>query len=285
MIARALILCVIAACGSDAPERPRTFGGDRFVDLRIPADFEDGRRYPLVVVLHGYTINGVVQEAYLGTKALVDAGDAFVVAPTGTYNSQNKPFWNADPACCDFEGQAPDDVDYLATLIEDIADAWPIDRDAVHVVGHANGGFMAYRLACERAELMASIIVIAGAASLDPAACQPARPVNVLHLHGTADIEFPYAGGGMFGGTPDSPGAVESVTRWAAHDGCDATRTPGPTIDLDTTVAGAETRTESFGCPAGRGVELWSLEGTEHLPNVVSTFVPAVWPWLLAHVR
>lgn len=280
---RALVVCALVACGDEPPARPLTFGGERFVDLQVPAGFQEGKKYPLVVVLHGYTINGFLQQAYLGIKSLVDDGEAFVVAPTGVYNSENKPFWNADPACCDFEGIDPDDVGYLSTLIEDIAGTWPIEREMIYLIGHANGGFMAYRLACERADLPAAIVVIAGAASLDPAACSPSRSVSVLHMHGTADIEFPYAGGGMFGGTPGSPGAVESVSRWAAFDGCDPTLSPGEIYDLDSVVAGAETRTESFGCPTGVGVSLWSMEGTEHLPGMTTTFVPAVWPWLLEH--
>ncbi|MCW5804499.1 MAG: hypothetical protein KIT31_19165 [Deltaproteobacteria bacterium] len=276
-------LALCAACGGTPAERPRVFGGDRAVDLQIPPDFDESRRYPLVLVLHGYTVTGFVQQAYLGLKRLVEDNEAFVVAPTGISNSQKKPFWNADPACCDFEGMNPDDVGYLGGLVDDIVDAWPIDPSRVYAIGHANGGYMAYRLACDRADAFASIVVIAGAAGLDPAACAPSRPVSVLHLHGTADIEFAYTGGGMFGMTPASPGAVASVERWAAFDGCSTTRTPGAPLDLDAVVPGAETQPEAFACSGGPGVELWTMTDSEHLPNMVDTFVPTVWPWLLDH--
>lgn len=246
---------------------------------------DEDRAYPLVVVLPGYSITGYVQQAYLGLQQLVNDDRALVVAPTGTYNSMRKPFWNADEACCDYEGANPDDVGYLAALIDDIADAWPVDRGAVFAIGHGNGGNMAYRLACDRAESVAAIVVIAGGAAIDAAACAPARPVSVLHLHGTADPEFEYEGGGPFQNAPEAPGAVESVSRWAAHDGCDAARAPGPALDLDAVVAGAETRTERFACPAPAAVELWTLEGSDHLPDMVGSFPLNVWPWLEARAR
>jgi polyhydroxybutyrate depolymerase len=145
---------------------------------------------------------------------------------------------------------------------------------------------MAYRMACERAEAIAAVVVIAGAAGMDPAACQPAQPVSVVHMHGTADPEFNYEGNGPFQMAPGSPGAIESATRWAGYDGCDATRTAiEPALDLDSVVDGAETHRESFGCPAPIDVELWTMEGTSHLPGMTTTFVPTLWPWLLDHRR
>lgn len=281
----AAIAALLAACGDGSAERPRTFGGERPVDLELPAALDDGAAYPLVLVLPGYTVTGYIQEAYLGLRMLRDAGGAFVVAPTGTYDSQGKPFWNADEACCDFEHASPDDVGYLASLIDDIAAAWPIDRGAVFVIGQGNGGNMAYRLACDRADAVAAIVAVGAGAAIDPAACAPARPVGILHVHGTVDAEFAYDGGGPFQMAPGAPGAVECVTRWAGHDGCGAVRTADTALDLDVVVPGAETRPERFDCPPPLAVELWTMEGSGHLPNMVDAFVPAVWPWLLARRR
>jgi polyhydroxybutyrate depolymerase len=273
---------LLAACGGDAAERTRTFGGDRAALLQIPAMLDEDRAYPLVVALHGYSITGYIQQAYFGLRMLTDTSRAFVVAPTGYYDSQGKPYWNADEGCCDHERAGPDDVGFLATLIDDIAGEWPIDREAVFAIGQANGGNMAYRLACDRADAVTAIVAVAAGAGIDPAACAPARPVSVLHVHGTADLEFAYEGGGPFQMAPGAPGAVESVTRWAGHDGCATARTPDAAFELDAVVAGAETRPERFGCAPPIAVELWTMEGSDHLPSFVDTFVPAIWPWLEA---
>lgn len=280
-----LLLIAITGCGGDPATRPRTFGGDRPVDLQVPAAFDEHKSYPLVMVLHGYSASGFVQEAYFGLHALLDADQALVLAPDGNVDSSGKQFWNADPACCDLDHTNPDDSGYLAKVIEDVSAAWPVDRKAVFLIGHSNGGYMAYRMACDHADAIASIVVLAGGASTDPAACQPSQPVNLLHLHGTADPEVPYAGQGPTGMTPNAPGAVASATRWAGYDGCQATTTQGTPLDLDNSIAGAETQPETFGCTAPIDVELWTMNGSSHIPAPTPAFEPALWAWLDGHHR
>jgi polyhydroxybutyrate depolymerase len=229
-------------------------------------------------VLHGYGVNGFTQYAFFGMQSVVNAGDALVIAPDGTTDSSGMQFWNADPACCDFDHANPDDVGYIGGLIEEVSAAWPIDPQRVYVAGHSNGGYMAYRMACERADAIAAIGVLAGEAASVPSACQPSQPVSVLHLHGTADEVVPYDGG--LGGL----GAEGSVAQWASHDGCGTTRTPTTTYDLDTTVVGAETHaTATDGCPAGIGVELWTMEGSSHIPLLDASFAPTLMAWFTDH--
>lgn len=273
MMCRAIAVVVLVACGStSSTPPPRTFGGDRPVNLQVPSTVEDGKRYPLVVVLHGFGANGFVQEAYFGMSSLAADDTAFVLAPDGTTNSLGKQFWNADPNCCDHEHQNPDDVAYLGGLIDEVSAAWPIDPKAVVVIGHSNGGYMAYRLACDRADVIGDIVVLAGQAA--STTCTPSRAVNVLHIHGSADDTVPFAV------------AAPSVQTWAAYDHCGAKRDLGPALDLDGTIAGSETRTEvATGCPAGVAVELWTVEGGGHIPSLTSAFEPAVWQWLIDHRR
>lgn len=279
-----LLLTVLAACGGedDAP-RPLTFGGARPVDLKVPATLTDGKRYPLYLVLHGFGASGFTQSAYFGVSGLPAADAALVLAPDGTPNSGGRQFWNADAACCDFEGQKPDDVAYLGGLLDDVIDAWPVDRDQVFVLGHSNGGFMAYRMACERADVIAAIGSLAGLASSNAAMCQPSREVNVLQIHGTMDATVPYTAGGSGIGTV---GAEGSVTQWGTHNGCGTTRTDGATLDLESSVPGAETHPHATsGCPANGAVDLWEMQGAGHIPNWGPTFTPTLVQWFADHRR
>lgn len=274
-------LYVLAACGGgDGGPRPVTFGGDRPVDIKLPPAFNDGRDYPLIIGLHGFGSQGFVHAAYFGLSRLVADGEALLLAPDGTVDSTGKQFWNADPVCCDFEGKNPDDVGYIARLIEDVTAAYPVDTSRVFVIGHSNGGFMAYRFACERPDLVTAIAGLAGAAASMPATCTPERAVNVLHIHGTADESVSYTGGGIGAG-----GAEASVLSWAGHDGCGASLTPGATYDLETALPGAETQALVAACPPGTGVELWKVEGGSHIPNWGSAFTPTLWQWLTDHPR
>jgi len=280
-----LLVAMLAACGGDpdAP-RPTTFGGDRPVDLKAPATLADGTQYPLYLVLHGFGANGFAQSAYFGVSGLPAANEAFVIAPDGTPNSMGRQFWNADAACCDFENQKPDDVAYLGTILDDVlASGWPVDPKRVFVVGHSNGGFMSYRLACERSDIIAAIASLAGLASSNAATCQPAREVNVLQIHGTVDATVPYAAGGSGIGTV---GAEGSVNQWATHNGCGATRTDGTALDLEVTVAGTETYPHAtVGCPANGAVDLWEMRGAGHIPNWGPAFTPTLLQWFADHPR
>ena len=267
-------LCLLAACGgSDSGPRPTTFGDARPVDIKVPPAFDDSRDYPLIVGLHGYGANAFVHTAYFGLTKLVTDGEAIMIAPDGTVDTGGRQFWNADPACCDFGNLNPDDVGYIGKLIDDIIEAYPIDKSRVFVIGHSNGGYMAYRMACERPDVITAIAGLAGSASSQPTACTPARSVNILHMHGTADATVPY-----------NNNAEGSVLQWAGHDGCGTTLTAGATFDLEA-IAGSETQALTAACPANVTVELWKLDGVGHIPNWGPAFTPTMWKWLTDHPR
>jgi polyhydroxybutyrate depolymerase len=271
---------IVDAGGPDAP-RPTVFGGNRPVEIVTPQPLTPGKRYPLILLLHGFGASGSLQATYFGTNELAEQDKAILLSPDGTLNSNAERFWNADHTCCDFQNQQPDDVAYLGGLIDDVMATWPIDPDAVFIVGHSNGGFMAYRLACERADVIAAIAPFAGLAAYT--ACQPARPVNVLHIHGTDDDRVPYTAGGS---GQWNTGADASVTQWAARNGCGSTRTPGAPLDLVAFPLFNETTTVSVsGCPANGAVDFWTIEGGSHIPVWSSAFLPSLFTWLSAHQR
>ncbi len=279
----ATVALLLAACGADETgPREKTFGGDRPADLQTPATLTDGKQYPLIVLLHGYSANGFAQTAYFHLRTLLDADAALFIAPDGTTDAGGKQFWNADPSCCDFGNTGVDDVGYLGKLVDDIVAEWPVDKNAVFFLGHSNGGYMSYRMACERADAIAAVVSLAGNAASVPSACNPTTPVSVLHMHGTADATVPYTGGSGVGGV----GAVSSVEQWATHDGCGTTRSSTVTLDLDTVVAGTETHGETTaGCPSKIGVDLWTLEGSSHIPIFDPPVATTVLDWMLAHKR
>ena len=268
------LLIGFAACGgSDAPP-PTQFGtADRPVTLQVPANYDSGQHYPLIMVLHGYSASGFVQEAYFGVKAEVTAGHAFVIAPDGLVDSTGNEYWNADPGCCDFDHTNVDDSGYLGDILDAVKAAYPIDH--VWLIGHSNGGYMSYRMACDHADVVENIVVLAGDAATDPSACKPAKPVEVLHLHGDQDTTVPYAST-----------AMRSVDQWAMHDGCAGTFHAGASYDLETAQAGSETTSQiADGCPSGIDLELWTIAGAGHVPSLTPSFEPTVYQWFLDHPR
>lgn len=274
--------------GVDAAPLKRVFGGARPVALKVPKAYDASQSWPLLLVLHGYSATGFLQETLLGLTKLVEGHGVLLASPDGTIDAAGKQFWNATDACCDFGGTGVDDVAYLTGLIDEIGGVYNVDPRRIYLIGHSNGGFMSYRMACDRADRIAAIISLAGATNIDAAKCAPSEPVSVLEIHGDADDVVEYAGGTSLssGGGP-YPGAVTSTELWAGYDGCAKTRTEiAPLLDLDTRVAGPETKVERYdGCPTGLGVEL--LDDGRQRPRAFPTadFAERCWAFFEAHPK
>jgi poly(3-hydroxybutyrate) depolymerase len=122
----------------------------------------------------------------------------------------------------------------------------------------------------------------------------------VLHFHSLADAVVLFNGGnsGFVFGLPanpefDYPGAIETVERWAALNGCGGELKFGkqPKFDLDIDVDGKETTVNRVTrCPHGIDVELWSMEGVDHPPlsfgvgpDGIKTLARETWQFLRHH--
>ncbi|RMH40869.1 MAG: hypothetical protein D6689_12470 [Deltaproteobacteria bacterium] len=268
---------------------PTTFGGDRPAELLVPANYDPAVPAPLVVLLHGYSEDPTFITGYTRFDTLVDSEGVLVIAPPGLKDGAGKGYWNATDACCDFEGSGVDDVAYLAGIVADIRAAYNVDPKRIFAIGHSNGGFMAYRLACDMADTFAAVVSIAGATFADSTACSPAEPVSVLQVHGDADQTILYDGGAIEfpdGAMRAYPSAADTVAMWAGYDGCATTTAAGTAFDLDLLAADAETTPSAYdGCPSGVGVELWTAAGSGHVMSF-SDAVPGVfWAWMKAHPK
>jgi polyhydroxybutyrate depolymerase len=255
---------------------------------RLVAPDEVTAPAPLIVFLHGYGSNATNHDAYLGVTDQARTRGTYVLLPEGTMSPRGRQFWDATDACCNFTGTAVDDVAYLGGLIQEAIEARPVDASRVYVFGHSNGGFMAYRLACDLADEVVAVAVLAGADQLDEGDCQPSEAVSVLHLHGTDDETIAYGGGPPLApGSSAYPGAVDTVARWASRNGCDATPIDRTPLDLDAGIDGAETTVRTYdGCPAGVDVQLDMIEGGAHVPGIGHERVGThVLDWLLDHAR
>jgi polyhydroxybutyrate depolymerase len=178
---------------------PTQFGGSRPVTLRVPAGYDPSHPAPLVILLHGYSASGYVQDVIFHISSVADRYGYFFAAPDGTVDSKGFRFWNATDGCCDFDHSGVDDVAYLTGLVHDIEASYAIDAKRIYFVGHSNGGFMSHRLACDDASEIAAIVSVAGAVWSDASKCQPSAPVAVLEIHGDADQEV------LYGGDPSAP--------------------------------------------------------------------------------
>jgi len=263
---------------------------DRPYDVFVPSSYADGTPMPLLLLLHGYSASGDIQEAYFQMQALAESRGFLYVHPDGTVNPIGEQFWNATPACCGF-GTTVDDSQYLLDIITDVSSDYSIDPKRIYVMGHSNGGFMSYRMACDHADVVAAVASLAGATFADDADCSPSQPVSVVQVHGTADGTIAYTGGQILGNA--YPGAVDTAAKWAAYNGCTgALGAADPTpLDFDQSVPGPETTSQFHeGCPTGVAVGVWTIEGGSHIPPINTADTPypmtaAIVDFLLAHPK
>jgi polyhydroxybutyrate depolymerase len=278
------------------PDLTRTVDGREYT-LEVPPAASLGKPLPLIVLLHGYGSSGQGQAAYFGLDGQAVARGFLLAKPDGTKDSgRGARYWNAYfPECCASAAGPPavDDVAFLMALVRDVESAYPVDPDRVYLMGHSNGAFMAYRMACDHAETFAAIVALAGAVDLDH--CRPSRPVSVAAVHGTSDLVIEIGGGQSIRVTGHPYASLaDSVGVWVRADRC--ARPPAPVgrddlvsnaIARPRAIAGAETVIErASGCAGGTDVEAWKIEGAGHIPLWNEERWPAAaLDFLLAHRR
>jgi polyhydroxybutyrate depolymerase len=197
----------------------RVGGLKRTYHVQVPAGHDPTKPAPVVLALHGATMNGPLMAWFSGLNHKADEAGFLAVYPNGT-GSRWSFFWNAGNCCGAAVQTRVDDVAFIRALLDDLAGAYRVDLRRVFVTGMSNGAMMAYRLASELSDRVAAIAAVAG--TMATQGCQPQRPLSVLHFHGTQDEYVPFTGGkGSKSITGVDHHSVEhSIRAWVKANGC-----------------------------------------------------------------
>jgi polyhydroxybutyrate depolymerase len=180
-----------------------------------------------------------------------------VVSPDALHGT-----WALGCNCTAAEQNGVDDLRFVDDLLAQLADGLPIDRARVYATGLSDGGTFSYRLACERAKMLAAIAVVSGNLAMDPADCRPARPVPVLAIHGTMDPIIPFENG------------EKASQLWARLDGCKGR--PVESARPDKADDGTAVTLVTYpGCRAPGEVQLYRINGGGHTWPGSPTPLPA----------
>ena len=170
------------------------------IDVEITADVAGRRRsavacvpdvpapaagWPVVFAFPGGQSHPEQMRGFSGLDEFAAAGAAVVVYPAGTGRREGLLTWNGGNCCGEAFQSASADVGFVDALLDRLIDRLPVDPRRFHATGMSNGAMMAYRVAAELSERIASIAPVAGPLAL--ATIAPARPVPVLHFHGSLD--------------------------------------------------------------------------------------------------
>lgn len=223
-------------------------GRTRSYELHVPPSYDGATPLPLVFNFHGFTSSGSEQRDFSQMDITADANDFIVAYPNGLFNS-----WNAGVCCGQSVIDDIDDVSFTRAMLVDLGARGCIDLSRVYATGMSNGGFLSHRLACEASDIIAAVGPVAGTLGIDPADCNPDRPVPVIHFHGTDDGIVLYDGGGLI----ESPSVIDTVDGWADRNGC----TDEPT---ETFAAGAVSCETTSACDDDASVTLCTIEDGGH---------------------
>lgn len=277
-------LVALAGCGDDDPDQPAaaplnpapalTIGTAQGRPARVvlPDDYDITRRYPLIIMLHGFGADGTAQDFIFHLASRATSNQFILVLPDGTPNTiGGQRFWNATPECCNFTNAPVDDVGYLAALMREAMATYAVDSKRIRLLGHSNGGYMAYRYLCEHPVPVDRIAVLAGSTYLEAQSCADPKPVDVLHMHGTADETILYSPNLPPQNNPSKVttiGAEAAIDRWAKVAGCSGAPELLERRDYQRPPLGDPAETDVLryrSCSSGKRVELWRGVGADHV--------------------
>jgi len=175
-------------------------GRDRTYDIYSPDWTARGER-PVVLLLHGHSGSADVVTGENGKKApykawfaIAEREGLYLIIPDGEIGPVNARGWN-DCRADSSVNTSTDDVKFLNTLVDTIAEQNPIDKNRVYVNGTSNGGHMAYRLAMETPNQYKAIAAVVAQMPENNKCVETGQPISVLIMNGTDDPILPYEGG------------------------------------------------------------------------------------------
>jgi polyhydroxybutyrate depolymerase len=211
-----------------------------------PASVDSTHPIPLVIALHGYTLNATWMESNTGFDQEAARAGFVVVYAQGIKNS-----WNAGTCCGHNTG---DDVAFIRMLIDRLVGDDDVDARRVFVTGMSNGAAMAQRVACELADQVTAVASVSGSLLVD--SCLPSRPISLLEIHGTDDSVIPFSGG-FTAGLGEFPSTMSVMETWERVDGCS---------DSPVATRSGITAISSWGgCSGGAVVALDAISGGKHV--------------------
>ncbi|AGW12290.1 alpha/beta hydrolase family esterase [Megalodesulfovibrio gigas] len=273
-----LALCLLAACpgcksgkartgrGAAAPAQSQAQVTQLSDDVSLPARpvlFEPppklARERAALIFLHDAGSSPQQAARSLGLEAAARDAGVLLAIPQGS-GPAGALAWNAGSCCGEAQATQTPDAAWLVSLIRVLPGKFGVDPARIYLAGKGAGGMMAYRMACEHADLLAGVAVVG--ASLDAPGCVPAKALPVLHVHGMEDRRHPYFGGQapepLGEGLRTMNSAIRSAMFWARSNRC-ATQytrfTQGDAIweRFEHCAAGADVTLLSLSATAGRG--------------------------------
>ena len=185
---RAVLCCLLLGAGGGAlaagPCDPCRLAGEGNFHVRPPPGWDGAAKLPVLMFLHGFTGDGADILADPEVAGPAAAQGFLLVAPDGLdrgWSHQGSP------------SQARDDRIFLHGVLAEVKRRFPVDPRLIVLGGFSQGASMVWDMACFAPLGFSAFLPFSGGFwERMPTACT--APVNLRHVHGTADTTVPLAG-------------------------------------------------------------------------------------------
>jgi len=194
MLRFAIVVAALASMTGPQPALACGIESDCLLDdgrsyrIRMPeTETDTGQAIGAIFFAHGYrgSAAGVMRNKSLG--AMADRLGVALIALDAAGED-----WAL--AGAPHPGEGRDELTYVDNVIADATAKFGIDKDRLVASGFSAGGMLVWTLACERGDLFAGFVPIAGTFWAPvPNSC-PGPVSSVIHIHGDADKTVPLLG-------------------------------------------------------------------------------------------
>lgn len=196
----AVLFTAMAAASAQSQYEAKVFESSEGQKLNYqmlkPANAEKGKKYPLVIFLHGMGERGDDNKKQLthgGQMFLNPANQekypAYVLFP----QCPDTAFWAYDGVPRSFKMEAEDTMPPVFKAVKEMIDTYltypDIDKSRVYIMGLSMGGMATFDMVARFPELFAAAVPICGA--VDPSRLAATKGVKFRIFHGDADRVVP----------------------------------------------------------------------------------------------
>ncbi len=285
-----------AACAQDREEAVKVNGSPRSIQVHLPPEYSNRKRYPVVLVLHGMGETGSSIARISHFNRTADQFGFIAVYPNSregrwTYApdegvriiggwGRNRTVMDEmvrQPRPDDVGGRPLNEIAFFGEVLDQIESEYSVDVSRIYATGYSEGGFMGFRLGCELSGRIAAIATVGAVlpeSLAETCSTWSWRAVPLLMMNGTDDTQVPY------GGRPDTHAGLhllparETLREWAKINSC----LPKPQHETipPRTSGGLQTRVETYSdCTDGATAVLYSIEKGGHTWPGGGNFIPA----------
>lgn len=214
LTALAVLLLAFSASAQVQTRSVSVNGATRTFLLYVPPSYSAATPAPVVMNLHGWGDYAQSYMNYGDMRPQSDAAGFLLAYPQASIGPAGVPEWDsAGPYAW-----GGDEVAFMAALLDDLEATFSVDTNRCYICGFSSSCSAIWDTACQLNNRIAAASTVAGVLwNWTQQGCAPVHATPVVTIHGTNDIDMPYAG------SPYSLSLIATSQYWSQQNSGDPT--------------------------------------------------------------